>query len=96
MGGVAPLPRLPLQMKVRDDGHGNTDVFFTEQTADAIGALRVSPNGKTLAERALLVRLHPAARHRARPNGDIWYSEGTSNRLGRMTLDAANPFTGHP
>ena len=25
------------------------------------------------------------------PNGDIWYSEGTSNRLGRMTLDADEP-----
>ena len=50
-GAASPLSRLPLQMKVRDDGHGNTDVFFTEQAADAIGALRVDPNGKMLAER---------------------------------------------
>jgi streptogramin lyase len=94
VAGAAPLSRLPLQMKVRDDGHGDTDLFFTEQNADAIGALRVSPSGDRIAERHFpCVCVQPLG-IALDPNGDIWYSEGTSNRLGRMTLDAASPFTG--
>ena len=92
MGGASPLSRLPLQMKVRDDGHGNTDVFFTEQAADAIGALRVDPNGKMLAERHFSCACMQPLGIALAPNGDIWYSEGTTNRLGRMTLDQKNPF----
>jgi streptogramin lyase len=92
VGAAAPLSRLPLQMKVRDDGHGNTDLFFTEQAADAIGALRVDANGHVIAERHFsCVCMQPLGIALA-PNGDIWYSEGTSNRLGRMTLDVKNPF----
>jgi len=93
VGAAAPLTRLPLQMKVRDDGTGNTDLFFTEQNADAIGALRVSPNGTPIAEQHFsCVCIQPLG-IALDPNGDIWYSEGTSNRIGRMTLDAAHPFT---
>ena len=62
VAGAAPLTRLPLQMKVRDDGQGDTDLFFTEQNADAIGALRVSPNGDRIDERHFPCVLHPAAR----------------------------------
>jgi streptogramin lyase len=93
VGAAAPLTRLPLQMKVRDDGTGNTDLFFTEQNADAIGALRVSPNGTPIAEQHFsCVCIQPLG-IALDPNGDVWYSEGTSNRIGRMTLDAAHPFT---
>jgi streptogramin lyase len=91
-GAAAVLSRLPLQMKVRDDGRGNTDVFFTEQAADAIGALRVDPDGKAIAERHFSCTCLQPLGIALAPNGDIWYSEGTSNRLGRMTLDQKNPF----
>jgi streptogramin lyase len=93
VGAAAPLTRLPLQMKVRDDGRGDTDVFFTEQNADAIGALRVSPDGTQIAEQHFsCVCIQPLG-IALDPDGDIWYSEGTSNRIGRMTLDPAHPFT---
>jgi streptogramin lyase len=92
VGAPSPLTRLPLQMKVRDDGKGNTDLFFTEQNADAIGVLRVSPAGTKIDETHIpCVCLQPLG-IALDPNGDIWYSEGTSNRLGRLTLDAARPF----
>jgi streptogramin lyase len=96
VGVAAPLTRLPLQMKVRDDGKGDTDLFFTEQNADAIGALRVAPDGTQLAEQHFsCVCIQPLG-IALDPDGDIWYSEGTSNRIGRMTLDAASPFTTLP
>ena len=86
-GAAAPLSRLPLQMKVRDDGHGNTDIFFTEQAADAIGALRVWTERQEARRAPLPCACMQPLGIALDPNGDIWYSEGTSNRLGRMTLD---------
>src|ERR671932_671097 len=46
----APLSRVPLQMRLWEDGGENTVMAFTEQNADAIGLLRVSPTGKKLDE----------------------------------------------
>jgi streptogramin lyase len=93
---AAPLSRLPLQMKLRRDSAGNTELFFTEQAADAIGALRMSPAGTKLDEQHFnCVCLQPLG-IALDPNGDIWYSEGTSNRIGRMTLDPEKPFSPVP
>jgi streptogramin lyase len=92
VGAAAPLTRLPLQMKVRDDGQGDTDLFFTEQNADAIGALRVAPDGTLVDEQHFSCVCVQPLGIALDPDGDIWYSEGTSNRLGRMTLDPARPF----
>jgi streptogramin lyase len=96
VAAAAPLSRLPLQMKVRSDSAGNTELFFTEQAADAIGALRMSPSGKKLDEQHFnCVCLQPLG-IALDPNGEIWYSEGTSNRIGRMTLDLEKPFSPIP
>jgi streptogramin lyase len=89
---AALLSRLPLQMKLRMDRAGNTELFFSEQAADAIGALRMARDGRKLDEQHFnCVCLQPLG-IALDPNGDIWYSEGTSNRIGRMTLDPSDPF----
>jgi streptogramin lyase len=97
VGQAAPLTRLPLQLRVRKGADGNTEVFFTEQNADAIGMLRFTPSGTRAPNGG------PGEQHfncgcvqplgiALDPNGDIWFSEGSTNALGRMTLDAETPF----
>jgi streptogramin lyase len=92
-GVAAPLSRIPLQMRLYEDGAGNTVMFFTEQAADAIGVLRVSANGDKLDEAHLNCGCLQPLGLALDPSGDIWFTEGSSNRLGRMTLDATAPFS---
>ena len=69
-------------------------MFFTEQAADAIGALRVSPIRRQDARRARTSRASACSRSASRstPTATSGSREGTSNRLGRMTLDQTTPF----
>ena len=89
----APLSRLPLQMRLYEDGGDNTVIFFTEQNADAIGVLRVSADGTKLDEQHLNCSCLQPLGIALDPSGDIWFSEGSSNRLGRMTLDQTRPYS---
>jgi streptogramin lyase len=93
---AAPLSRVPLQMRVWEDGGGNTAIAFTEQNADAIGLLRVDELGKKLNEQHINCGCLQPLGIALDPSGDIWFSEGSSNRLGRMTLDQADPFSAIP
>jgi streptogramin lyase len=91
------LSRIPLQLRVYEDGGENTAIFFTEQASDAIGVLRVSPTGAKLNEAHIKCGCLQPLGLALDPGGDIWFTEGSSNRLGRMTLNPAAPFaaTGH-
>src|SRR4051812_42972686 len=91
-----PLSRVPLQMRLWEDGNENTVMAFTEQMSDAIGLLRVSPTGKKLDEAHVGCNCLQPLGLALDPDGDIWFSEGSSNRLGRMTLDQTAPFTAKP
>jgi streptogramin lyase len=89
----APLSRFPLQMEVHEDGGGNTVVFFTEMAADRIGALRVSASGdKVLNEQHFQCACAQPLGIALDADGAIWFSEGSSNRLGRLTLGQTRPF----
>jgi streptogramin lyase len=90
---AAPLSRIPLQMRLFEDGAGNTVMFFTEQASDSIGVLRVSATGTKLDEAHLNCGCLQPLGLALDPSGDIWFTEGSSNRIGRMTLDATAPFS---
>jgi streptogramin lyase len=86
-----PLSRVPLQMRLWADGNENTVMAFTEQMSDAIGLLRVAPDGRKLNEAHLGCGCLQPLGIALDPSGDIWFSEGSSNRLGRMTLNQTAP-----
>jgi streptogramin lyase len=89
---AAPLSRLPLQMRVVEDGGGNTVIFFTEMNADRIGALRVSKDGDTLNEQHFDCDCVQPLGIALDADGAVWFSEGISNRLGKLTLAQTRPF----
>jgi streptogramin lyase len=89
-----PLSRLPLQMRVLEDGGGNTVVFFTEQMADRIGVVRFAPDGRKLNEAHLSCGCLQPLGIALDPEGRVWFTEGSNNRLGRLTLDQTRPFSG--
>ena len=90
-----PLSREPLQLEVFEDGGGNTVAWFTEMAADRIGVIRVSPEGRKVNEthfgcgKGCLMPLGIALDG----EGRVYFSEGISNRIGRLTLDTARPYT---
>src|SRR3954470_13750204 len=90
------LSRIPLQMRLYEDGRENTVMFFTEQAADTIGVLRVDKDGHQLDEAHLNCGCLQPLGLALDPSGDVWFSEGSSNRLGRMTLDPTAPFAAKP
>src|SRR3954452_10399924 len=83
-------------MRLHEDGGGNSVMYFTEQMADAIGVLRVSADGTKLDEEHLNCNCLQPLGIALDPSGDVWFSEGSSNRIGRMTLDQSKPFGGTP
>jgi streptogramin lyase len=91
---AAPLSRLPLQLRLYEDGGGNTVMFFTEQNADRIGMLRVSASGQQLNETHYSCGCQQPLGIALDAEGNVWFSEGTNNRLARMTLDQARPYSG--
>jgi streptogramin lyase len=93
---LAPLSRIPLQMKVWEDGAGNTAMAFTEQTSDMIGVMRVSETGQKLDEQHIPCDCLQPLGIALDPSGDIWFTEGSSNALGRLTLNQADPFGSLP
>jgi streptogramin lyase len=92
-GAAAPLSRIPLQLRLYEDGGENTVMFFTEQASDSIGILRVARDGTKLNEAHLNCGCLQPLGIALDPSGDIWFTEGSSNRLGRMTLDPTSPFS---
>lgn len=101
---ITALTREPLQITTQLDGDGNAVVWFTEAAADAIGILRVAPDGT-----ALSVDGNPVPDEQGALNipcscsspfgisldtqGTVWFTEAVSNRLGRLTPNQARPFS---
>ncbi|MEY2535135.1 MAG: virginiamycin lyase, partial [bacterium] len=90
----AALSRMPLQLRVLEDGLGNTVVWFTEMAADRIGVIRVAPDGTKLNEAHLTCGCLQPLGIALDADGRVWFSEGSSNRIGRLALDQSRPFSG--
>ena len=84
--------RLPLQMKVTQDAQGNTLVWFTEANVDAIGLLRVAPDGTQLGQTHFSCGCQAPLGIGLDQSGDVWFTEGVSNRIGRLTPDVSQPY----
>src|SRR4051794_1108254 len=87
-----PMLRNPAQMAVTEDGDGDTVIFFTEIQADSIGMLRVAPDGTPLTERHFPCGCSNPLGVALDAGGDVWFTEGADNRLGRMSFDQSRPF----
>ncbi len=87
-----PLSREPLQMRVHEDGAGNTVIWFTEMMADRIGVVRVDSEGRKMDETHFTCGCTMPLGIALGGDGAVWFSEGQDNRLGRLTLDTTRPY----
>jgi streptogramin lyase len=87
------LTRQPLQMKVSQDAQGNTLVWFTEANVDRIGLLRVSPDGTELGQTHFSCGCAAPLGLALDQGGDVWFTEGVSNRIGRLTPAPGQPHS---
>jgi streptogramin lyase len=90
-GAAQPPTRDPEQLAVQQDGAGDTLVWFTELSANAIGVVRVAGDG-TLLDRIDVPCdcAHPKGIALG-DDGSVWFSEEDGNRIGRLTL-SPGPF----
>ncbi|MCW2998262.1 MAG: hypothetical protein JWN65_1811 [Solirubrobacterales bacterium] len=86
------LTRLPLQLRVWDDGAGNTVLAFTEMVADRIGILRVTPDGTVKNQAHFPCGCVSPLGLDLDADGAIWFTEGATNRIGRLQLGQARPY----
>ena len=84
--------RQPLQMKVTQDAAGNTLVWFTEPGVDRIGLLRVAPDGTELGQSHYSCGCDSPFGLALDQAGDVWFTEGVTNAIGRLTPDIAQPY----
>jgi streptogramin lyase len=89
--GAGPT-RQPLQMEVTEDARGNTLVWFTESNVDRIGLLRVAPDGTQLGQTHFSCGCRVPFGLALDQDGDVWFTEGVSNRIGRLTPDVSEPY----
>jgi len=91
-GPPPPLTRLPVQMDVEQDGAGNTVVFFAEQNASAIGAMRFAADGTQLDNVDFPCKCKVPTGMRLAPDGSVWFTEAVENKIGHLVLDQTEPF----
>jgi virginiamycin B lyase len=84
--------RLPVQMAVAEDADGNTVVWFAEQGADRIGALRVAPDGTLRTRVDFPCGCDMPLGVGVDGDGAVWFTEGIDNRIGRLTQDTSRPW----
>ena len=99
-GCDVPLPpdppvstRLPVQMTLAEDADGNTVVWFAEQGADRIGALRVAPDGTQRTRVDFPCGCNMPLGIGIDGDGIVWFSEAADNRIGRLTQDTSRPWS---
>ena len=98
-GCDVPLPpdppvstRRPGQMTLAEDADGNTVVWFAEQGADRIGALRVAPDGTQRSRVDFSCGCNMPLGIGIDGDGAVWFSEAADNRIGRLTQDTSRPW----
>ena len=84
--------RQPLQMKVTEDAAGNTLVWFTEPGVERIGLLRVAPDGTQLGQTHFSCGCIAPFGLALDQAGDVWFTEGVTNAIGRLTPDVTQPY----
>ena len=85
--------RAPAALAVTEDGEGNSVLWFAQEGAAAIGALRVAPDGTQIGRVDF-----PCDCRRPRGigldgDGRVWFTEGDDARIGRLTQDATRPWS---
>ena len=90
-GAAEPLTRAPEQMALQEDGAGNTVVWYSELSANAIGALRVASDGALLGQIDVSCGCSHPKGIALGDDGSVWFSEEDDNRIGRLTLEPG-PF----
>jgi len=88
-----PLSREPVQMRVFQDGPGNTVVVFVEALGDRIGVLRVGPDGEKKNEMHVPCGCTTPAGIDLDPDGSVWFSEAVDNRIGHLIFDRSRPYS---
>jgi virginiamycin B lyase len=87
-GVQRPPSRGPEQLAALDDGRGDELVWFTESNADAVGVIRVGPDGSELGnELDVPCECRSPKGIALGPDGSVWFTEEQGNRLGRLTFD---------
>ncbi|MEA2256909.1 MAG: virginiamycin lyase [Solirubrobacteraceae bacterium] len=84
--------RLPIQIDATQDGDGNTVLWYSEEGANQIGALRVAPDGTELNKvdfPCLCSMPTGVSLDRA---GNVWFTEAANNRIGKLTPGISRPF----
>ncbi len=93
----APVPdppsRVPEQMALARDRQGNTVVWFSELASNAIGVLRVAPDGTRLSYTDFPCACRQPKGIAVARDGAIWFTEQLNNRLGRLVFDPAQPLS---
>ena len=95
--GLIPSPasRDPEQMVATVDGSGNTVLWVTENAANAIGVLRLSPSGQLLGESDFDCTVQncvgPAGLAMAK-DGTLWATAQASNQIIRIIPNPADPL----
>jgi len=88
---LLPISRTPDQMKVMLDGD-STVVYFSEATADSIGAMRVSSTGQLLNYVDIPCDCAEPVGIDLAPDGSVWFTEIGSNAIGRLRPGTIDPF----
>jgi streptogramin lyase len=87
-----PPSRNPEQLATIQDRDGNTILWFTEIHADAIGLMKVSPQGELLAQSEAWCACAGAKGIAVGPDGEVWFTSELDNNLNRLRPDRARPF----
>ena len=85
--------RQPLQTKLTQDAAGNTLIYFTEPGVERIGLLRVAPDGTELGQTHYSCGCIAPFGLALDQAGDVWFTEGVTNAIGRLTPDVSQPYT---
>jgi streptogramin lyase len=84
--------RLPIQIDATQDGDGNTVLWYNEQGANQIGALRVAPDGTELNKVDFPCLCSSPTGVSLDRAGNVWFTEAANNRLGKLTPGISRPF----
>jgi streptogramin lyase len=89
--GEPPVSRDPNQMKALTAANGDTILWFTESNADAVGMLRVAPDGTLVTQADLPCGCNEPLGVALGADGAVWFSVLAGNELVRITTTPNRP-----